>query len=832
MAALLATTALTVSVLALPNLAWAACAPPAVGAGDPPPTSVVTCSGNTVNQNNPDGYGTGGNDQTELIIAIEAGATVQGSNNGFNLGADNLFANSGAITGTTAAGINTTGAVTVINVDPAATITGNTFGVVSTTTANVDNSGTVTSTAGTAISAQTANVINTGIIQGQGGTGDGIAAVSVAVDNGGTIAGTRYGINASDVTLTNSNNAVTGGTAGINATGVATVTNSATISGNQAIIATGGGSVITNSGTLTGTGGNAIDFGASNNNTLSLTATSIINGTVTGTGANNLFQLGGSANGNFNVSNIGAGQQYQGFDLFEKNGSATWTLSGTGAADQNWNITGGTLVGNTTSIQGAAITNNAALVFDQAFNGTYAGTIAGTGVLRMIGAGTLALTGNNSFSGGVTINGGTISVGHDNALGTGTFTVLGSTLDIQNGITISNATDLQANLDINVDPAAQGTHAGDIGETGGSLGINKIGGGTLVLSGNNTYTGATNVDAGTLLAASSTALALQSAFTVNTGATLQILDGGVFAGIGSLAGAGSVVIGGGGSLLAVGFNGNSSTFSGDITGNGSFEYLGAGTLNLTGSANAIGGNLTVCACATGVLDLSGGSFNVGGFTSVFGGTLAVTDGGTLTSTGQTQIGGNDPGFLRILSGGVVNSQGGAAVDAVNGTPAVLVSGPGSTWNVDIGLAIGNAGFGGVGNVTVADGGVINSTGFTTIGPGSALNLGAGGLAGTINTPQIVNDGQVVANFTDTLTLGIPIDGSGSLSKLGPGTLVVTGNNSFTGGVTINGGTIRVEHDNALGAGTFTVLGSTLDIQEGVTVSNATDLQANLRSMSM
>ena len=57
------------------------------------------------------------------------------------------------------------------------------------------------------------------------------------------------------------------------------------------------------------------------------------------------------------------------------------------------------------------------------------------------------------------------------------------------------------------------------------------------------------------------------------------------------------------------------------------------------------------------------------------------------------------------------------------------------------------------------------------------------------TPAIANDGQIVANFTDTLTLADAISGTGTLSKAGPGTLTLTGNSSYTGATTVNGGTL-------------------------------------------
>lgn len=88
-----------------------------------------------------------------------------------------------------------------------------------------------------------------------------------------------------------------------------------------------------NSGTITGTGGTAINFAATAGAgpfSLTIAPTSIINGNVLGTGADT-FQLGGSGNGAFDVNNVGAAQQYRGFATFNKIGTSTWTLTGSGA---------------------------------------------------------------------------------------------------------------------------------------------------------------------------------------------------------------------------------------------------------------------------------------------------------------------------------------------------------------------------------------------------------------------------------------------------------------------------------------------------------------------
>lgn len=70
-------------------------------------------------------------------------------------------------------------------------------------------------------------------------------------------------------------------------------------------------------------------------------------------------------------------------------------------------------------------------------------------------------------------------------------------------------------------------------------------------------------------------------------------------------------------------------------------------------------------------------------------------------------------------------------------------------------------------MTIADGGLVNVGGTTNIGVGSTLNLGTGGLAGTINAPTIVNDGQIVANFTNASTLAAAIAGAGTLTQSAP-----------------------------------------------------------------
>src|SRR5262249_44387931 len=100
----------------------------------------------------------------------------------------------------------------------------------------------------------------------------------------------------------------------------------------------GSGLTVINSGTVTGglsgdgvTRSNAITF-TGGTNTLELRAGSSITGSVVAFSAADTLALGGMTNASFDVSQIGASAQYQGFGNFQKTGASTWTLTGTNSA--------------------------------------------------------------------------------------------------------------------------------------------------------------------------------------------------------------------------------------------------------------------------------------------------------------------------------------------------------------------------------------------------------------------------------------------------------------------------------------------------------------------
>ncbi len=104
------------------------------------------------------------------------------------------------------------------------------------------------------------------------------------------------------------------------------------------------------------------------------------------------------------------------------NGPGTLVLTGTNTYSGGTTVASGTLQGNTNSLQGN-IVNNSTVVFDQGFTGTYSSQMSGHGSLTMQNAGTLIMTGANSYSGGTTVLSGTVSIAGGSPLGTGVVNV-------------------------------------------------------------------------------------------------------------------------------------------------------------------------------------------------------------------------------------------------------------------------------------------------------------------------------------------------------------------------------------------------------------------------
>ena len=475
---------------------------------------------------------------------------------------------------------------------------------------------------------------------------------SPVIQGGGAVAAT---VAVSDIPLevTNGGTLTVGDTLSIGAGGTFTADNGVTVTVNAApstgVRINNGGIATIDNATLTTSG--FVEVGVFGTNPGSLLA--VINGAVVDlTGLDKTVYVGGTADGTLQIGNGGtAGTvnaatiqlgstgskvvfQHTGTTTFapaivnlgqvEVIGPGTTILTGTNTYAGGTTITGGTLqIGNggTTGTLGTgAVTNNATLAFNRSDTLTVANAISGTGALSQIGPGTTVLTGTNTYAGGTTIAAGTLQIGNGGTTGS----IVGN---------VVNNTTLAFNR------SNAYTFAGLISSTGA---LAQLGTGTTTLTGNNTYTGATQVLAGTLQAGALNAFGNLSATTVAAGATLDLNSFNQT--IGSLAGAGSVTLGA--ATLTTGGDNTGTLFSGVIAGTGGLTKAGLGTLTLTGTNTYAGATMI----AAGTLIVNGSLAASSGFVAaagtVIGGTgilPSATINGTLApgnSVGTITVNGN------------------------------------------------------------------------------------------------------------------------------------------------------------------------------------------------
>jgi autotransporter-associated beta strand protein len=281
------------------------------------------------------------------------------------------------------------------------------------------------------------------------------------------------------------------------------------------------------------------------------------------------------------------------------------------------------------------------------------------GSLTKTGAGTLILSGNNSFTGTLTVSAGTLAITSANALGgvsNGTIISSGAILDLRNvavgseALTINGGTlktstgtsSLSGNIVLGANSVVdvsgtQLTLSGII--SGVNYSLTKTGSGALTLSGANTYSGGTTVSAGTLIG---NATSLQGDIANNAAVTFNQTTDGTYAG--EMSGSGALTKTGSGALTLSGAN----TYSGGTT------VTGGGTLALinTGSIS----NSSAVSVSNGTFDISGANGNVN-----LGGTY------TQSTDGNLSMGFSPTNNQRLVVAGAGSLAGGFTLNAVAGT---------------------------------------------------------------------------------------------------------------------------------------------------------------------
>lgn len=414
--------------------------------------------------------------------------------------------------------------------------------------------------------------------------------------------------------------------------------------------------------------------------------------------------------------------------------------------------------------------------------------LSGTDGFNKTDGGTLVLTGSNTYTGTTTLSGGTLSVSSDASLGNGA-----NSLDFEGGmLEVTGTTFTHTARNITWGSAGGGFDIDDVANVftvaqalTGSGGLVKGGAGTLVLTSADTFSGSTTINGGVLALSGNGSVANSAEVNVAAGATFDISNTSSGSLITSLAGNGTVNLGGQ-TLTLTGANG---AFAGSITGTGGLTLAG-GSETLTG-ANLYSGATVIDA---GILALSGtGTLGLSSSVTVANGaTLDIsnaTSGSSITSlagSGTVNLGSQSLTLTKAsgsFSGTIAGSGGltlAAGLETLSGSNTYA---GGTTINGGTLSIASDANLGAASGGVVLHGGTLENT--ATFSTGRAISLTGNGILQT--------DADLVVSGN--------ITGGGALTKSGNGSLTLSGSNTYSGGTTITAGTLVV--DSASLPGTVT-----------------------------
>ena len=376
--------------------------------------------------------------------------------------------------------------------------------------------------------------------------------------------------------------------------------------------------------------------------------------------------------------------------------------------------------------------------------------------LIKLGNGTLVLSQANTFGGGIMISAGTVGVGNNGALGTGDINLNGGTLradgasrTLSNNIAITSSSTLGGSQTLTLNGVITGAST-----------LNKSSSSVVELGGHNLYTGVTNVTNGILRLLSNDALGATSSGTTASGSgTVQLADGVVVTG----------------ETITI-----SSTFG--STGDGS----------PASSRGALQAGVNATAEWAGNIVIGGNQARIG-----------VQEGGTLLVSGNITDGSNS--YTLRLSG------------ELSGTGGVIISGTGNAWDGETHVVRGTVTLGAhntLPTTTTLDIHFSNTNNNEYAGLDlNGFNQTVGSLkngGSTGSNAELTNKSRTFATFTVNETgsqafEGI-ITGNLALVKNGAGTTTLSRSNSFSGGLTVNDGVLRIADSGALAGGNVTVNG--------------------------
>ena len=446
------------------------------------------------------------------------------------------------------------------------------------------------------------------------------------------------------------------------------------------------------------------------------------------------------------------------------------------------------------------VASGATLLMNGPFTTTYSGVIAGAGGIEKDNPGTLILEGANTYTGTTVAGpGGTIEIGGGSTTGS-----------------ISNSSNISGTGSVEFSRSNAYTYSGVIS---GGVGVVQFGAGTMTLSGNNSYTGTTSVELGTLQAGSTSAFGGATGLSPVIMNSSSVLDLNNFSNtIGSLSGAGtnSVTLGSG--TLTVGTGSSNTVFAGVISGTGILNSVGY-VLDLTGNNTYSGGTTisngtlladnasgtatgsgTITIAPTGTLQLGNSEDSSG----IINGTASIVDNGSLSSSR-----GDNFTVANNISGTGGVGQYGNGIFTLSGTNTY--SGPTTVFRgtLQAGSTSAFGGPGGLSAVSFPNAGTLDLNNFSnTVGsisgsPGNLITLGTATLT--------------IGDSTSNTLFGGVISGTGGSVIFGESSLILSGSNTYTGGTTINSGTIlSIGDGSTVGAS----IASSMGIQDNGTLTFA------------
>ncbi len=470
--------------------------------------------------------------------------------------------------------------------------------------------------------------------------------------------------------------------------------------------------------------------------------------------------------------------------------------------------------------------------------------ITGTSNVTISGGGTVALSAPSTYSGGTNLVNGVLAINGASAIGTGPLNITSgsidntsaspvtlttaNTLNLQTDLTFAGTRDLNlgtgplvlnAARNFNMNGTANLTIGGNIT---GNFGITVQGTGNLVLTGTNTNVGSSIIHSGTLTIAGGTTGTLSTNATSDVQISPGASDSGTLVVSGGVLNADRVIVGGD---------------SGNTAGGNAKLMQTGGTINSQQWFTVGSGNTGGISFPVGEYDISGGTLNV--LTQAM--EVANFDG----TTGTVNISG---GNINLFTNVPINM----GANGLAGDGTITQSGGNVTFFSDAGVTPGGTGALSMGQAATAagtytynlNGGTLRvPTIRTTTGTNgtSVFNFNGGTLKAVVANAAwmsgltqasvmaggaIIDDSGLAVGIPQNISSGGGTDGG--LTKLGNGTLTLSGSDSYTGPTTVNAGNLTVNGTGSLSATNSVVVnaGATFLLAGTATINGSAAINVN------